>query len=149
VAEDKCSHLSPILETYAADTPYAFVEEKSTALVWHYRDSPAYQAQKNLVILKKELRPLLKQYGLIVHSGKKILEIKHKDTNKGAAVKKYLSQKSYDFILAAGDDYTDENMFKVVPDWAYSLRVGTGVTLARYRIRNVESMVRLLAKLAL
>jgi trehalose 6-phosphate synthase/phosphatase len=143
------SHLSPILETYAADTPYAFVEEKSTALVWHYRDSPSYQAQKNLVVLKKELRPLLKQYGLIVHSGKKILEIKHKDTNKGAAVKKYLSQKSYDFILAAGDDYTDENMFKVVPDWAYSLRVGNGVTLARFRIKNVESMVRLLAKLAL
>lgn len=140
--------LRPLLEAYAADTPYAFVEEKSTALVWHYRESPAYQAQKNLVLLRRELKPLLAHFGLRAHTGKKILEIKHKETNKGVAVKKYLRQQKYDFILTAGDDYTDENMFKAVPSWAYSLRVGSGITSARYRIKNVSDMVKLLTKLA-
>ena len=140
--------LRPILESYAGDTPYAFVEEKSTAIVWHYRESPPYQAQKNLVLLRKELKPLLQKYELKAHLGKKILEIKHKDTNKGVAVKNYLRQKKYDFILTAGDDYTDENMFKAVPNWAYSLRVGLGVTAARFRVKNVAAMVNLLVKLA-
>ncbi len=140
--------LRPILDSYAEDTPYAFVEEKTTALVWHCRESPPFQAQKNLVLLRKALAPLLKQYGLKAHTGKKILEIKHKDTNKGTPVKQYLSQKDYDFILTAGDDYTDESMFKAMPDWAYSLRVGSGVTAARYRVKNVAAMISLFTRLA-
>ena len=141
------TQLLPILESYAADTPYAFAEEKTTALVWHYRESPSYLAQKNLVLLKKDIKPLLQQFGLKANTGQKILEIKHKDTNKGAAVKNYLSKNNYDFIMTAGDDYTDENMFKAVPDWAYSLRVGSGVTVARFRVKNVPTMVNLLSKL--
>ena len=141
------TQLLPILEGYANETPYAFAEEKTTALVWHYRESPPFMAQKNLVLLKKAIKPLLQQYGLKAHSGQKILEIKHKNTNKGAAVKNYINNTKYDFILTAGDDYTDENMFKAVPPWAYSLRVGSGVTVARFRVKNVTTMVNLLSKL--
>jgi trehalose 6-phosphate synthase/phosphatase len=50
-------------------------------------------------------------------------------------------------VLAIGDDYTDENMFKAVPDWAYTLKVGLGLTAARYRIKNVSAVVSLLTKL--
>jgi trehalose 6-phosphate synthase/phosphatase len=139
--------LLPILRDYAAETPLAYTEEKTTALVWHYRAAPPYLAQKNLVLLRKTLKPLLKQYGLIAHTGKKILEIKHKDTNKGATVRSHLQAKDYDFVLAIGDDYTDENMFKAVPDWAYTLKVGLGLTAARYRIKNVSAVVSLLTKL--
>lgn len=141
------TELLPVLDSYANDTPYAFTEEKSTALVWHYRDSPPFQAQKNLVLLKKELAPLLKRYNLKMYSGKKILEVKHKDTNKGVAVRKFLRQKRYDFILTAGDDYTDENMFRAVPIWAYSLRVGGGATSARFRVKDVTAIITLLQKL--
>ncbi len=141
-------YILPVLSIYADMTPQAHVEEKATAVVWHYRQSPAYQAQKNLVLLKKQLKPLLQKYDLRAHGGKKILEIKHKDTSKGAAVKKYLRLKNYDFVLTAGDDYTDETMFKALPAWAYSLRVGAGVTAARFRLKNVPAMVSLLKKLS-
>jgi trehalose 6-phosphate synthase/phosphatase len=136
-----------VLNFYAHETPGAHVEEKSTALVWHYRESPAFQSTKNMVLLKKELKPLLQQFGLRAHDGKKVVEIKHKDTHKGAAIKQFLTEQRYDFILTAGDDYTDENMFKAVPDWAYSLKVGSGGTDARFRIKSVAAMVGMLNKL--
>ena len=139
--------LLPILHNYASLTPKSHVEQKTTALVWHYRESPAYQTQKNLVLLKKELRPLLKVMNLKAHDGKKILEIKHKDTSKGNAVKTQLALDSYDFVVTAGDDYTDESMFKAVPHWAHSIKVGGGITTARYRAKDVAAFVALLHSL--
>jgi len=139
--------VSPTLDKYAKLTPHAFVEQKATALVWHFRESPAFTANKNMVLLKKELQPLLRQYDLRAHEGKKIVEIKHKDTSKGAAVKRFLSEQRYDFVLLAGDDYTDETMFKAAPDWAYSIKIGAGITAARFRLKTVASFVGLLGKL--
>jgi trehalose 6-phosphate synthase/phosphatase len=139
--------LKPILAKYAAETTGAHVEEKSTTLVWHYRESPAFTSQKNLVILKKTLKPLLKTFGLGAYDGKKVLEIKPKSMHKGAAVKDMLKAADYDFILVAGDDYTDEHMFKVLPDWAVSIKVGSGATDAKYRTKNVPSFVNFLRSL--
>jgi trehalose 6-phosphate synthase/phosphatase len=140
--------IRPILDKYAVLTPQAHVEEKSTALVWHYREAPPYHAQKNIVLLKKELKEVLPAFGLKVHSGKKVIEIKHKDIKKGDFIKSYLRDNAIDFTLAAGDDYTDETMFKVVPADAYSLKIGAGVTAAHFRLRDVKNLVDLLEKLA-
>ncbi|MDB5184829.1 MAG: hypothetical protein JWN38_637 [Candidatus Saccharibacteria bacterium] len=140
--------IRPAMEKYARLTPGAHVEEKSAGLVWHYRESPAYTAKKNLVVLRSALKPILEQYGLRAHAGKKILEVKPKNINKGAAVKAALQQTDYRFVLTAGDDYTDESMFRAVPRGAYSIKVGSGTTKARYRTKDVASMVRLLGKLA-
>lgn len=134
------SEVLPILTRYADDTKGARVEVKTTALVWHYRGASPYYSQKNMVLIKKELRDILKSHDLKAYSGKKILEIKHKDVNKGAAVKEVLKAKDYDFVLVAGDDYTDEHMFKTVPEWAYSLKVGGGSSAARYRIKDPSTL---------
>ena len=139
--------LRPLLQFYADETPGAQVEEKSTALVWHYRESPPYRAQKNLTLMRKELRPLLAPLELRAHAGKKILEIKHKDTNKGVSVKQQLKTKDYEFILAIGDDYTDENMFRAVPPQAFTVKVGGGVSAARYRIKDSTAAIKLLSSL--
>ena len=139
--------LLPILHKYSSLTPHSHIEQKTTALVWHYRESSVFQTQKNLVLLKKELRPLLKTMNLKAHDGKKILEIKHKDTSKGNAVKSQLALKQYDFVITAGDDYTDESMFKAAPHWAHSIKVGGGITAARYRAKNVAACVALLGSL--
>ena len=123
----------PILHKYASLTPMARVEEKPHSLVWHYRQSPPYYAQKNVVILKRILRPLLKSFGLAIFQGNKILEIKDPTINKGAAVKKWLN-KDYTFVLAIGDDYTDEDMFEALPLTSYTLKVRGGRTAAHYRL---------------
>jgi trehalose 6-phosphate synthase/phosphatase len=51
-------------------------------------------------------------------------------------------------VLAIGDDYTDEDMFEVLPSWAYTVKVGRGRTVARLRLQKPADVVALLEKLA-
>ena len=125
--------LLPIMRKYASVTPMARVEEKPHSLVWHYRQSPPYYAQKNVVILKRTLKPILKSFGLALFQGSKILEVKDPTINKGMAIKKWLT-KDTPFILTIGDDYTDEDMFTTVPVSSYTIKVRGGRTAARYRL---------------
>ncbi|HUP26114.1 MAG TPA: bifunctional alpha,alpha-trehalose-phosphate synthase (UDP-forming)/trehalose-phosphatase [Candidatus Limnocylindrales bacterium] len=137
----------PTLQKYAAKTPGASVEEKETSLVWHYRKASPYYAQKNITILKRVLRPVLKAYGLVLYSGNMILELKAADgANKGKVVKEWLYG-TEDFILCIGDDFTDEDMFAVLPEHAYTVKVGPGKTLAKYRLRSYEDVSRLLTRM--
>lgn len=138
--------IKPILEKFAQKAPGAFVEEKGFSLVWHYRQTTPYYAQKNIVQIKYVLRPLLKKYGLKLYMGNKILEIKRPEIHKGAALRSLLN-KPYDFMLVMGDDYTDEDMFRAAPKSAYTVKVGTSNTRARWRLRGVSQVHALLNRL--
>lgn len=138
----------PFLERYAAKTPGAFVEIKDFALVWHYRKSPPYYAKKNLTILKRVLKPELTMYGLRAYDGSKVLEIKPPSVNKGVALENWLTHTNkYDIIVAIGDDYTDEDMFKALPNNSYSMKLGLGITAANYRLKDSDDVLNLLTKL--
>lgn len=138
--------LLPILQTYTSQTPKAHIEIKPNSLVWHYRQSPPYYAQKNSVILKRILRPLLKHLGLVLLQGNKVLEIKDPAVTKGTAINRWLT-KEPNFILTIGDDVTDEDMFNAVPPVSYTIKVRPGRTAARFRLANdvaVTDFLRLL-----
>jgi trehalose 6-phosphate synthase/phosphatase len=135
-----------LLHTYDAKTPGAHVEEKEASLVWHYRRGHQYYAHKHLVALKRLLWQLSKKYPIVVEQGNMILEIRLSDVHKGTAALKLLTDKT-DFILAIGDDATDEDMFQHLPAWAYTIKVGRGRTKARYRLHRIDSVHELLAKL--
>lgn len=140
--------LLPVLEKYARLTPKARVEVKPHTLVWHYRASPPYYAQKYAVTIKRVLKPFLKRSGLEIMQGNKILEIKNPEISKGKAAQRWLD-KYYDFILAIGDDATDEELFQALPVTAYSIKVGRGHTAARFRLasyRDIRTLLRRLAK---
>ncbi len=139
--------LEPILEKYAALTPRARVEVKPHSLVWHYRGAPPYYAEKYAVTVKRVLKPLLKTYNLELLQGNKILEIKNPRVNKGAAADRWLRH-SYDFMMGFGDDATDEELFTVLPETAYSVKVGRGRTVARFRMASSVDTIRLLKSLA-
>jgi trehalose 6-phosphate synthase/phosphatase len=139
--------LLPILEKYARLTPKARVEVKPHTLVWHYRSSPPYYAQKYAVTIKRVLKPFVKKAGLEIMQGNKILEIKNPQISKGKAAQRWLG-KYYDFILSIGDDATDEELFETLPSTAYSIKVGRGRTVARFRINSYYDTLKLLKKLA-
>jgi trehalose 6-phosphate synthase/phosphatase len=137
----------PILETYTAKTPLAEIEEKGHSLVWHYRQSPPYYAQKYAVIIKRVLRPLIKKYQLEIFNGNKILEIRDPLLNKGSAIRPWLAS-PHNFILAIGDDYTDEDMFKVLPIDSFRIKVGLARTRANYRVASSAEVEQLLKRLS-
>ncbi len=148
---DKTDHewkllLQPVLEKYAALTPGAKVEVKPHSLVWHYRSASVYHAQKYAVTIKRVLRPTLKKYGLELLQGNKVLEIKNPRVTKGMATQDWL-RRDYPFVVAIGDDITDEDLFAILPPSAYSIKVGRGRTLAQYRLSAPKDVMRLLRKL--
>jgi trehalose 6-phosphate synthase/phosphatase len=54
----------------------------------------------------------------------------------------------YDFILAAGDDSTDEDLFLAIPDGSYSVKVGIRGTCARFGVRTRSEVIHIDEKLA-
>jgi len=136
---------SVLFRHYADKTPGAFVEQKEWAIVWHYRTASPYYAQKHLVALRRELKPLTKAYGIQVIEGHKVLEVRPSDVSKGRVSQEWLIH-DYDFVLAVGDDTTDEDMFAALPPGAYSIKVGHGATYARFRLSDVTAVLGLLSK---
>ena len=53
-----------------------------------------------------------------------------------------------DFVLALGDDRTDEDMFARLPSPAWTVRVGPGDTKAAYFVPNLPAVRDLLGRLA-
>lgn len=144
--KDWSKKILPVLEKYTAQTPGSFIEQKSSSIVWHYRNASPYYAQKYLVTLKRVLGPIVRSLGLKTHSGNKILEVKSPGVNKGAVARQWLNAKP-DFILALGDDYTDEDTFAALPKSAWSIKVGRGLTKANYRLSSTSVVEELLKQL--
>nr|MBP9761824.1 trehalose-phosphatase [Candidatus Saccharibacteria bacterium] len=138
--------VSRLFDHYAALTPGSTVERKEWSIAWHYRNASPFYSQKHLVILKKILRPIADQEKLQLREDKKVLEIRHLDVSKGHITQEWLLG-DHDFILAIGDDATDEEMFAALPSYTYTIKVGRGRTLANYRLPNNSAVKQLLRKL--
>lgn len=131
------------IETTTKGATNTFIEEKSTALVWHYRlaTQPMSHAAKQL---HSVLEPLAQKYGLIVVPGNKIVEIRSAGTDKGDIASGWVALKNWDFMLAAGDDTTDEDLFAAMPDTAFTVKIGSGPTSATARLDSPTSFLELL-----
>lgn len=128
--------IRPILEDYVEKTPGSFVEEKEHSLGWHYRKADPELGPIRLREIVSILENVKTKYNLRLLEGSKVIEVKNANINKGRAVSQWLGDKDWDFILALGDDTTDEDMFEVLPESAYSIKVGLGRTKARYNVKS-------------
>ncbi|MEP7197917.1 MAG: trehalose-phosphatase [Saprospiraceae bacterium] len=144
--DDQSIWKAEVIELFNSITillPGTFVEEKSSTVAWHYRSLEKDLEQKEELLQKLEL--LLIKYQLKVLDGNKVLEVMSKETGKGIAVRQIVSQNSYDFILAIGDDVTDEEMFQELKNYenAYTIKVGEGETLAKQKLSSPLEVLKL------
>jgi trehalose 6-phosphate synthase/phosphatase len=139
--------IRPILELYSDRTPGASVEEKDFSLVWHYRRSDPELAYVRGQELRGALMNLTENLDVGVFEGNKILEVKSRGVNKGRAAEHWLGTEAWDFVLAAGDDYTDEEMFSMLSEEAHSIKVGFTASSARFNVDSVKEIRLLLKKL--
>ncbi|MBN1817490.1 MAG: bifunctional alpha,alpha-trehalose-phosphate synthase (UDP-forming)/trehalose-phosphatase [Sedimentisphaerales bacterium] len=130
----------PIMELYMDRTPGSFIEEKDFSLVWHCRRSEPDLARLRTYELRDAVVHLTENMNLGVFEGSKILEVKSITSNKGTAAEQWIRQEHWDLILAAGDDYTDEDIFAVLPETAFSIKIGQGGSRARYNADTVTVM---------
>jgi len=136
--------IRPILELYVDKTPGSFVETKSYSLVWHYRRVTDELGSVRARELIEDLLHFTNNLNLMVLEGSKVIEIKSGGINKGRAAMHWTSKDKYDFMLAIGDDWTDEDLFEVLPDTAYSIKVGVGMSKARFCVKSSGEVRELL-----
>jgi trehalose 6-phosphate synthase/phosphatase len=143
------STIRPILDHVVEQTPGSILEVKDFSLVWHYRmadpEFGLWQARE----LSSQLQGMLAGTGLQVQSGNKIVEVKWAEVHKGLAASQILeSGQPADFILAIGDDRTDEDVFSAVPQDQWTIKVGTGDSSARFSLSTPAEVIQLLTELA-
>jgi len=137
----------PILRSYEDRLPGSFAEEKEFSLVWHYRAADPELASVRSKELADELGYFTENTELQVLQEGKSIEIRNVGIDKGIAAKLLLSEKTFDFVLAVGDDLADEELFKVIPEKSYSIKVGLAKSYARFNLRNHRDVVQLLTDL--
>lgn len=137
----------PILEVYTQRSPGSFIEDKKHTLVWHYRNVETGLGFTRSRELLDNLHHLIRNTRLNVIDGNRVIEIRKTGTDKGSAARQLVERSKYDFILALGDDKTDEDMFQQLPDNAFTIKIGSGQTAARYFISRQAEVIRLLEKM--
>ncbi|NHN25673.1 bifunctional alpha,alpha-trehalose-phosphate synthase (UDP-forming)/trehalose-phosphatase [Flavobacterium jejuense] len=137
----------PVLENFADNTPGTFVEKKEYSLAWHYRKADPELAETRTLEVNTVLSSLIANHDLSILNGNKVIEIKNSSVNKGKASTHLLINTDYDYILAIGDDYTDEFMFEELPDYATTIKVGFQKTKAKYYIKDTEKVRAFLIEL--
>jgi trehalose 6-phosphate synthase/phosphatase len=144
LSNDWKKDILPMLELYTDRTPGALIEEKEYSVVWHYRKAEPILGFLRANQLKDDLTSMTSNLGLAVVEGNKVVEIKNAIINKGRAAQLWLSKKYWDFIIAIGDDKTDEDLFEVLPSTAFSFKVGVGSTKARFNLSSQSQVLPLL-----
>ncbi|GIX40773.1 MAG: hypothetical protein KatS3mg129_0506 [Leptospiraceae bacterium] len=94
------------------------------------------------------LKNILSNLPLEIIHGKAVVEVRISGINKGNIINYFNNKKlHYDFMFFAGDDETDENLFSVLPEDAFSIKIGKGATHAKYRLNTVKELRFLLNKI--
>ncbi|KAK6902917.1 trehalose-phosphatase [Kwoniella mangroviensis CBS 8507] len=108
------SEVEEIFKYYTERTTGSTIEVKKASITWHYRNSDPdfgeFQCKQCLDLLESSLAP---RRPIEVLVGKKNLEVRPLAVNKGEIVKRLMYENpDADLIFCAGDDKTDEDMFR-------------------------------------
>lgn len=138
-----------ILEDFTARVPGSRIEEKTVGIAWHYREADpilgAWQAKE----LFQHLAEMFMDQGVQVMRGARVLEVRPAGISKGQALRKILGEGNPPgFVLAVGDDQTDESMFRELGESDWILLIGNRPSAAPWRLDSPADCRALLADLA-
>ncbi|QQT33375.1 bifunctional alpha,alpha-trehalose-phosphate synthase (UDP-forming)/trehalose-phosphatase [Sphingobacterium multivorum] len=136
-----------LMEKLADQTPGAYIEVKPYSLAWHYRKVELGLGELKATELKEILNPMLNDYGLQLLDGNAVIEVKNTEVNKGKAALEIAGHIKADFMLAIGDDITDEDLFKYLPQSTISIKVGSNKSAAKYYLDEQEDVLQFLNQL--
>lgn len=146
----------------------SFIEKKRCAVTWHYRQADPEQGIHMSQECFKELEEGVgRRWEVEVMPGKANIEVRPTFINKGEIVKRLVATYSrpggepteedsnpgqLEFSMCAGDDFTDEDMFRslngvsgsvLAADEVFTVTVGasTKVTLAKWHLLEPEDVI--------
>lgn len=145
--DDWKKELRLILDLYVDRTPGSFIEEKQYSLVWHYRKVETGLGELRARELVSHLNFLSANSNLQVVDGQMAVEIKAQEVSKGKASSFWLNKYPHKFVMAIGDDWGDEDIFKAMPREAYTIKIGNAYSVAKYHLDTSEEARNTLSKL--
>ena len=148
LVDDWKDQIRPMLERYTHRLPGSFVEEKSFSLAWHYRGADGELGPVRAKELLDLLMGITGNLEVQVLQGKKVIEVRPSSVSKGMVARTWALDEHAGFILGFGDDWTDEDLFAALPATAYTIKVGPGLSAARFHVAGQPAVVDLLGELA-
>lgn len=137
-----------VMQQYTDMNAESFVEVKEFGVAFHYRNVE----EKQGFLMSRELLTLLKNHlfntPVQIIDGNKVIEVKHFMAHKGTTCRNNILCGDHDFVIAFGDDKTDEDLFEQLTGAnEFSVKVGPGNTAAKYRVKSVEKVLEFLGQL--
>jgi trehalose 6-phosphate synthase/phosphatase len=115
-----------LLQRVTAEVPGTMVERKTASVSWHYRQAEpeygAWRARELLVALGNVLAGIPAE----ILPGRRVIEVRARGVNKGAYLDSLLAAngEASRLFVAAGDDVTDTDLFRRLPDDGIAMHVG-------------------------
>lgn len=139
----------PLLKLFVTRCAGSFIEEKKNTLAWHYRNTDPDLGFVRSRELRNSLLQLTTNTALQVIDGNRVIEIRLIGIDKGATSLKLFNHFTPDFSMCLGDDATDEDMFRIMREKGYTIKIGGGTTAAQYTLWSQPEVLRLLQKFVL
>ena len=137
-----------IFGDYAARVPHSQIEKKHFAIAWHYRQSPVEYGEFQARKLAKELELGLANLPVSILRGKKVIEVRAVEADKGVFASSYLEQAPEGTVaIGFGDDRTDEDLFMALRGRGMTFKVGPGSTAADFAIASQSQTMEFLQSL--
>ncbi|WP_164882327.1 trehalose-phosphatase [Paenirhodobacter populi] len=117
-------HGRDLVRNAAQDLPGVLFEDKGRAFALHYRQAPEHRAEVEQIM---ERALICAGDGYLLRPGKCVVELCPAGADKGTAIRRLMAEPPFAgrIPFAAGDDVTDEAMFRVVNEMnGLSLRIG-------------------------
>jgi trehalose 6-phosphate synthase/phosphatase len=136
-----------MLDEYCARTPGSFVEQKTVGLAWHYRNSERQLGAARARELRLNLVQILARQPASVLGGRKVVEVRPQEADKGLALKRLLADMpGGETVVAMGDDRSDEELFRAAGASPYTFAASALPTHAHYRIDGPRAVRELLTR---
>lgn len=149
ITEDEALYLDSAFADFIDKYPGAYIERKCTGVAYHFSDIFTVDAIQFCDSFIRTHIDWLNQRDLGLSIGREVIEIKNKYSSKKffqLRYEKYLNKKM-NFCIAAGDDLSDEDLFKSLQCPHRSIKIGTPSNHATYNLNDHNQFLELLIHL--
>jgi trehalose 6-phosphate synthase/phosphatase len=121
------------------------IERKHAGIAWHFRGEPV--DGQSVALIHDRLSRAVAAIGYEVLAGDCVLEVRRRGIHKGLVADRVRGWHGPATIAAFGDDHTDEDLFRSLPEGSISVKVGVHESIATHRLADHTSVRALLADL--
>jgi trehalose 6-phosphate synthase/phosphatase len=133
--------IKPIFDQFVASTPGSHVELKSASIAWHFRRAQREFGARQAHELRMLLGDVLSNQPLEVIEGKKVIEVRLRGVSKALVAEHVRARAAADaFLIAIGDDRTDEDLFRALPSSSAAVAVGRRPSCATFRAADYREV---------